>query len=73
MEKFINLGQGGMSVLDYSFKFTKLSMYAPLWVAHPRDQMSHFLIGLSNDLVEECCSIMLHDNMNRSFLMVHSQ
>ena len=27
VEKFINLRQGGMSILEYLLKFTKLSMY----------------------------------------------
>ena len=54
MEEFINLHQAGMSVLDYSLKFTKLSKYAPSLVSNPRDEMSHFLTGVFNDLVEEC-------------------
>ena len=29
VDEFINLHQGGMSVLDYSLKFSKLSKYAP--------------------------------------------
>ena len=73
MEKFINLGQGGMSVLDYSLKFTKLSKYAPSLVSNPRDEMSHFLTEVSKDLVEECCSTMNHDNMNISHVMVHAK
>ena len=51
-EEFINLAQGGMSVLDYSLKFTNLSMYYPSLVSNPMDVMNHFLIGVSNDLVE---------------------
>ena len=53
MEEFINLHQAGMSVLDYSLKFTKLSKYAPSLVSNPRDEMSRFLTGVFNDLVEE--------------------
>ena len=61
MEEFINFYQGGMSAFDYSLKFTKLSKYAPSLVSNPRDEMSHFLRGVPNDLVEECRSAMLHD------------
>ena len=31
VEEFINLHQGGMSVQEYSLRFTKLSKYAPSW------------------------------------------
>lgn len=72
-EEFINLRLGGMSVLDYSLKFTKLFKYAFSLVSSPMDEMSHFLIGMSDDLVEECRSSMLHDNKNISPLMVHAQ
>ena len=62
-----------MSVLDYSLKFTKCTKYVPSFVSNPRDEMSHFLTGVSDDLVEECHSAMLYDNMNISCIMVHSQ
>ena len=35
--EFINLRKGGMSVIEYSLKFTKLSKYSPSFVADPRD------------------------------------
>ena len=35
--------------------------------------MSSFVIGVSDDFQEECHSAMLHDNMNISHIMVHSQ
>ena len=73
VEEFINLHQGGMSVLDYFLKFTKLSKYAPSLVSNPRDEMSCFVIGISDDLKEECSLAMLHDNMNIFHLMVHAQ
>ena len=69
----INQRQGGSSVLDYYLKFINLSKYAPSLVSKPRDQMHNFLTGVYDDLVEECCSSMLNDNMNISHLMVHSQ
>lgn len=36
VEKLINLVQGGMSVMEYSLTFTKLSKYAPSMVADLR-------------------------------------
>ena len=50
VEEFINLHLGGMSVLNYSLKFTKLSTYAPSFVSNPRDEMSHFLIAVSEEM-----------------------
>ena len=44
VEESINLRQGGMSVLDYSLRFTKFSMYAPSFVSNPKDKMGHFLL-----------------------------
>lgn len=41
-------------MLMYSFKFTKLSKYAPSSVSDPRDELSRFLMRVSEDLVEEC-------------------
>ena len=35
--EFINLRQGGISVLEYSLKFTQLLKYAPSFVTDPRD------------------------------------
>ena len=70
--EFINLRQGGISVLEYSLKFTQLLKYAPSFVTDPRDEMNRFVMGVSDDLQEECHSAMLHDNMNISRLMVHA-
>ena len=52
--EFINLFQGGRTVHEYSLKFIKLSKYDPSLVSDPRDQMSHFVEGVSEDLQEEC-------------------
>ena len=49
VEEFINLCQGGISVIDYSLKFTKFSKYAPYLVYNPRDKMSHFLTRVFED------------------------
>ena len=56
IEEFINLYQGGKSVIDYSLKFTKLSKYAPSLVSDRRDEMSRFVMGVFDDLKEEYCS-----------------
>ena len=68
VKEFINLLQGGMSVQKYSSKFTELSKYAPSLVSNPRDEMSHFVMGVYDDQFEECRSAMLHDN--RTFLIL---
>ena len=51
--EFINLRQGGMSVHEYPLKFTNLSKYAPSLVSDPRDEMSHFVMGVLDDLQED--------------------
>ena len=71
--EFINLRQGVMSVHDYSLKFIQFSKYAPSLVSDPRDKMSRFVKGVSDDLQEECHLAMLHENMNISRLMVHAK
>ena len=43
--EFINHCQGGISVLEYSLKFTKLSKYDISLVSDFRDVMNHFLMG----------------------------
>ena len=73
MVEFINLCQGGMSVHEYSLKFAKLLIYAPSLVSDHRDEMSRFVIWVSDDLQEEFHSAMPHDNMNISRFMVHAK
>ena len=73
MVELINLHQGGMSVLEYSLKFTKLLKYAPSFVSDPRDKMNHLMTGVSDELQEELHCSMLHVNMNISYFMVHYQ
>ena len=62
-----------MSVVEYSFKFNKLSEYASSLVSNPRDKMNYFVTSLSDDLVEECRSAMLLDNIEIYRLMVHAE
>ena len=66
VEEFINLRQGGMSVEEYSFMFTMFSKDAPSLVTNPRNVMINFIMGVFDDLVEECCSAILNDNMDIS-------
>jgi len=66
--------QGGMSVQEYSLKFTNLSKYAPSLVSNPRDEMSRFVMGVSDSIEKECrAALILHDNMDISRLMVYAQ
>ena len=60
-------------MLEYSFKFTKFSKYAPSFVSYPRDEMNRTVVAVSGDLQEECHSAMLHDNMNISCIMVYAK
>ena len=51
--EFINLHQGWKSVHESSLEFVKLSKYSPSLVSDPLDQMSRFVMGVSEDLLEE--------------------
>ena len=59
-----------MSVHEYSLKFTKILKYAPSLVFNPRNQISCFVTGVSNNF-QEFHSAILHDNVNISRFMVH--
>ena len=73
VEELINLRQGGMSVQDYFLEFLKLSKYAPSLVSNSRDEMRWFVTGVSDYLVEERSSTILHDNMYISRLIVYAK
>ena len=62
-----------MSVNEYYLKFTMLSIYHLSLVFDSRDEMSHFVMGVSNDFKEDFPLDTLHYNMNISLLMVHTQ
>ena len=48
--EFINLPQVGKSVHYFSLEFVQFSKYSPSLVSDPRDEMSHFVMGVSEDL-----------------------
>ena len=62
-----------MSVKEYSLKFIKLSKYASSLFSDARDEMSRYVMGVSEEIEEECCAAMTHDNMDLYRLMIHAQ
>ena len=72
VEEFINLKQGNMRIKEYSLKFTMLSRYTPSLVSNPRDEMSTFVLGVVDLVKEQCCTTMLHNDMNLSRFMVYA-
>ena len=73
VEEFINLKQGNMSVAEYSLKFSTFSRYAPSIVSNTRDEMSHFVTGVTDLGVEECRTAILHDDITLARLMMYAQ
>ena len=71
VEEFINLKQGSMTVREYSLKIVKRSRYVISLLSNCRDEMSWFFTGITRDLQGECRFVMLHDNINISWLMEH--
>ena len=65
--------QGGMSVREYSLKFTKLSKYASTIIANPRAKISQFMFGLNDTLVNACHSAMLNTKMDIARLLTHME
>ena len=62
-----------MNIAEYSLRFTLLSRYDPSLVSNPRDDMSRFVISVSDLGKEELRTTMLHDDMDLSRLVVYTQ
>ena len=73
MVEFMKLRLGGMSLQEYSLKFTQLSMYAPSIVANPRDRMNKFVMGVSSLVKKKCRTAMILNDMDIYRLMVYAQ
>ena len=73
VEDFINIRKVGLAIKEYSLKFVKRSKYASSLLSSSRDEMSRLVNGVSKDLEEECRAAIVHDNMDLSRLMIHTQ
>ena len=54
MQEFINLHKWGITVKEYSLKFTQLSKHAPTMVADSKAKMNKFVMGKFDLLVNVC-------------------
>ena len=62
-----------MSVEEYSLKLSKMSKYAPSLLLNPSNEISRFVIGVSDLVREEWCTAMLHDHMVVARLMLYEK
>ena len=62
-----------MNVEEYSLKFSMLSKYFPSLVSNMRDDISHFFMGVSDLVIEEYRTTMLHDGITIATLMMHAK
>lgn len=72
MVEFMNFRQGGISMQDYTLKFTQLFKYASTMVANPRYRIKKFLLGVYSLVEKECRTKMLLNDMDITRLMVYA-
>ena len=51
VREFVHLGQGDMTVTQYTAKFMELSYFAPMYVLNQAEQAQKFEDGLRVDLI----------------------
>ena len=73
MVEFMNLHQGGMTVQEYSLKFTQISKYTPTMIANKRVKMKKFVMGVSRLVEKAFCIATIPNDMDISRLMVYTQ
>ena len=54
-------------------KFSMLSKYDPYLMSNLRDEISHFVMGVTDLVREKCRTTMLHNDMTLARLMVYAQ
>ena len=59
-------------MLNYSLKFNNFSKYASSLMFNPGDEMRHFVMGESDNLVEACRATMIQIEMDLCHLVVHA-
>lgn len=62
-----------MRVQEYSLNFILFSMHGPSLVYNPMDEMSRLVGGFTDLVKEECCTAMLHKDMDLSRIMMDAQ
>ena len=72
-EEFMSLRQRGMSVQEFSLKFTQHSKYAPTMVAKNRDMMNKFVMGVSTFVEKEFHTKILFNYIDIFRLMVYAR
>ena len=73
MWRSLSISSKAIRVLRSTLKFSTLSMYSPSLVSNPRDEMSAFVTGVANLVVEECRTAIFHDDMTLDRLLMYAQ